>query len=458
MGRPVTANDPDLGRRIIESRKYAPRAHAAEPGPDDDAGAKPVEGMPRLWRATDLKAAAQPRWLAKGRLPRGAISLLVGDEGIGKSLLWVWIVSAITTGKPLPEFGIPPRDPLPVIVVATEDDWSTTVRPRLEVAGADLDLVSVICTEPDGSGAPVFPRDLFLIMEADPAPSLVVVDAWLDTVAGGISVRDPQQARQALHPWKEVANVTDAAVLLLCHTNRSVSANVRDRYGATGELRKKARMTLYAQSDAAGRLLVGPEKMNTAAPIPASTFTISAVTHFPPREDNDGTVPRLVYVADSDRTAREHLADSMKSADADGIDAWLTEFLNTGPKKTRKATEVYSAADAAGYSKDQAKRAKKALGVDAVKDGDGPWLWQLPTGGKGAERSGCAEGAPLHPSSSEGVHAAPLDGKGATEQGSKLQGFSPPIGPNRCLECGHHTPTQGHREGCSANTTTGRRR
>ena len=83
------------------------------------------------------------------------------------------------------------------------------------------------------------------------------MDAWLDTVPAGLSVRDPQQARQALHPLKEVATITDAAVLLLCHTNRVTTANARDRYGATGELRKKARMTLYAQTDEDGCLPVG---------------------------------------------------------------------------------------------------------------------------------------------------------------------------------------------------------
>ena len=72
--------------------------------------------LPRLWRATELHPSAPPSWLAKGRLPRAAISLLVGDEGIGKSLLWVWIVGAVTTGKPLPEFGIPAREPARVII------------------------------------------------------------------------------------------------------------------------------------------------------------------------------------------------------------------------------------------------------------------------------------------------------------------------------------------------------
>jgi AAA domain len=344
-------------------------------------GDNPFLDEPRLWKATDLKPAAQPRWLAKGHLPRGAISLLVGDEGIGKSLLWVWIAAAVTTGKPLPEFGIPARDPAHVVVVVTEDDWSTTVRPRLEVAEADLSQVSVVCTEEDGSGSPEFPRDIDVLEYAEPVPALVVVDAWLDTVPAKLSVRDPQQARQALHPWRELATTTDAAVLLLCHTNRATSTNARDRYGATGELRKKARMTLYAQSGDKGQLVVGPEKMNTTGNLPASTFQIVSVRHFTPTDDNDGTVPLLSYVGASDKTAREHLEASAAAAaegvgsDDAAVDEWLRTFLAKG---RQKSTVVYQAVDAAGYSKDKAKRSKKRLGVEAIKDVDGPWYWSLP--------------------------------------------------------------------------------
>lgn len=343
-------------------------------GPDD---------FPRLWKATDLEPASQPNWLAKGRIPRSAVSLLIGDEGIGKSLLWVWIVAAVTTGKPLPEFCIPTRDPGHVILVCTEDDWSTTVRPRLEVAGADLAMITVICTDRDGSGAPIFPRDIHLILEADPKPALVIVDAWLDTVPSSLSVRDPQQARQALHPWREVSTTTDSAVLLLCHTNRVASANARDRYGATGELRKKARMTLYAQQDDQGHLIVGPEKMNTAAPIPASVFTIKTAQHFAPSPDSDGTVAVLAYIGESDRTAREHISDAYESQRGEGddqnVDVWLRDFLAEGTAGKQLATEVYKAADAAGYSKDKAKRAKARIGVKSTRPGgDGPWYWELP--------------------------------------------------------------------------------
>jgi AAA domain len=488
------------GRRIAESGEYWPgRAPAGTPLPPETtedgqiAAGKPVEGMPRLWRATDLKTAEQPRWLAKGRLPRGAISLLVGDEGIGKSLLWVWVAAAVTTGKALPQFGIPAREAATVILVCTEDDWTTTVRPRLDVAGADLNLVEVICTEDDGSGSPVFPRDLFLIVEAEQRPALIVVDAWLDTVPAALSVRDPQHARQALHPWREAATLTDAAVLLLCHTNRVVSANARDRYGATGELRKKARMTLFAQTSEDNRLVVGPEKMNTAAPIPASTFTIAAVPHFRPTDDSDGTVPLLVYAGDSDRTAREHLAANTDFGEEPGgnpAKLFLLDYL-TREGGEAKAADVLKAGRVAGFSDQEMKDARRRHRRPRIESrkasgfSDG-WVWALrdeggtpPEGGtKYPEGGGGGSQYPMPPStppSPPSTNVPPsADSSTAPDSGPESRPamphirhltavppapkqkrsdlFTGPTGQGRCPVCRWHVEKMGgHAETCTAN-------
>lgn len=340
--------------------------------------------FPKLWHAVDLEPAEQPRWLARNRVPRAAISLLIGDEGIGKSLLWVWLVAAITTGKALPEFGIPDREPGWVILVVTEDGWADIVLPRLIVAGADVGMIRVICTERDGSGAPLFPRDMHLIREADPKPAAVIVDCWLDTVSAGMSVRDPQQARQALHPWKELAVATDAAVLLLGHTNRMSSGNVRDKYGATGALRQKARMALFAQQDDDGNLVVGPEKANGTAPVAAAKFVISPVQYFEATDDHDGTVPLLKYVGDSPLTAGEHVAESYDADHGDDrqdkaeAEKWLEEYLQLeGPGA--RSSEAKKSANSAGISARTLQRARKSLGVEIGYVGNPPVsTWTLP--------------------------------------------------------------------------------
>lgn len=337
---------------------------------------QPPPPMPRVWHGFDMAPPKPTKWLAANRIPRGAVSLLVGDEGIGKSLFWVWIVAAITTGRPLPMFGIPARKPDYVHLVLTEDDWQSTVRPRLEVAGANVGKVRIICTEPDGSGAPVFPRDNHLILNAEPLPVLVVIDAWLDTVGSDLRVRDTQQARQALHPFKDLATKTEAAILLLTHTNRLASANPRDLYGATAALRQKCRMTLFALEDDDRRLVIGPEKANMTRLFPATLFTTQSVEYFEPTPDNDGTIPKLAFHSESDMTVREHVAERNAAAREQSTEAlpWLAEFLSSGPQAS---VTVLQTAARNGFSEKVIRAAKVKLHAEVKKSGN-TWFWCLP--------------------------------------------------------------------------------
>ncbi|NEW49955.1 AAA family ATPase [Nocardia cyriacigeorgica] len=332
-------------------------------------------GRVKLWKAADLAPSAQPKWLARGRIPVSAVSLLTGDEGKGKSTWWVWLVALVTTGAAFEPFGIPAREPQNVILVLTEDDWSTTVRPRLEVAGADIARVYVICAEPDGSGSPVLPGKDMALLDNPPPFALLVVDAWLDVVPDKYNVKDPQAARLALHPWRELATRLGVAVLLVTHTNRVQSADSRDRYGITSELRKKARSTLFAQHDDEGRLVVGPDKANLAGVVPASVFRVEPVQFWEPANDDDGTVGRVVYVGESDHTATEHARLNHENRDSDAQDCreWLQRFMDDN-RGSCAASDVSKAAEAEGYGRDALKTAKRRLHIASRKQGE-RWLW-----------------------------------------------------------------------------------
>ncbi|WP_084021657.1 AAA family ATPase [Mycobacterium avium] len=341
----TTASDAETVRLV--ERWEAQDWQAARSG---DVGAE----RPKVRLAWSLTQPAPLNWLAQGRIPSAAVTLLVGDEGIGKSLFWVWLVAYVTTGRACPEYGIPERESGHVFLVATEDDWSTAVLPRLEVAGVNLDFVHVICVEEDGSGAPTFPRDIDVLSESEITPALVVVDAWLDTVPSGLQVRDPQQARQALHPWREYAASTRASVLLLTHTNRVATANPRDKYGITSELRKKARSTLFAQADPdnADCVLIGPEKSNIAGQTSADRFRISAVQRFEPTDSSDGKVPRLTYVESVGKSSRELISSAFYGPDDDEDDSalieavnWLEDYLTEHGRTSGKMAKTAATAD-----------------------------------------------------------------------------------------------------------------
>ncbi|MBW0274302.1 hypothetical protein ATM97_16975 [Nocardia sp. MH4] len=307
----------------------------------------------RVWNALDMDTSRQIEWIAAQRLPENSVCYMLGAEGIGKSLFLVWLTALLTTGKPSPEFGMPARDPQTVVWVITEDDWVMVARPRMELAGVDLAHVRVICADQDGSGAPEFPRDIGRVSEAvADGAALVIVDAWADTLPGGLSVRDPQQARQALHPWKDLATRAGVSVLLSGHTNREKGGNVRNAYGMTGEIRKKARMTMLAQADPdeQGVLTIGPEKSNLAPAVPASRFRIEAVQVFEPTPTSDGMVPRLVWIGDSEHSARDLFTAAAEDEQEDRRDRseaemWLEDFLTAAGKPVPSAEVMKAAAE-----------------------------------------------------------------------------------------------------------------
>src|SRR5437868_2309736 len=58
-------------------------------------------------RADEMDESRELEWIANGRVPKGCTLILIGDEGIGKSLFWVWLAAKVTNGEEVPLFGIP---------------------------------------------------------------------------------------------------------------------------------------------------------------------------------------------------------------------------------------------------------------------------------------------------------------------------------------------------------------
>jgi hypothetical protein len=332
----------------------------------------------QLRKASDMAESRPVLWrLAPGYLAAGKVNLLVGAEGIGKSLWAIRAASSITTGTPWGPFIIG-NSPADAVLIATEDGWEDTVRPRLEVAGADLNHLHVLCVDEDGTGTPTFPEDMPVLQDMEVAPSLVVVDAWIDTVEGGLPVKDPQKARRAVGPWKEYAAKTGAAILLVTHTNRQESQDIRNTYGLSGALRQVARSTMYALEDPDTKaLIVGPDKSNLGAKGVAHWFEKTPVKHFQPTAESDGTVALLESVGDDDKSIQDLLAEQADKAKparkTNLIDLWLREILSDGPVPS---ADLSAMASAENYSQDQLRGTRDRLGVKPIKQGS-KWMASL---------------------------------------------------------------------------------
>ena len=338
----------------------------------------------RLIKATDMAKPAEVEWLAKDKLPRGGITVLLGEEGIGKSLLWTWLAAKITTGTPAPEFGLTSTKPGTVALLAGENSWQYVDAPRLAAAGYNPENFLVFAEDTDGSGAPAFDSAAYnMLMSYEGHLDLVVADPWLDTVPSDLHVsKSAQDAKEALRPWRELAVAKNCAVLLVTHTNRMKSANARDIYGATAQLRTSARMTLYAQLLENGRLAVGVEKTNlTAQDTKAVEFAFNSAKVAGFKE----SVVKFDFAAESTHTARE-LIEQKHAEDTDTGDMTQREQLDAmllglfdNVKWVPAKVAMKEVNEAQLGSTTTVARRRNALGIQPMKSGGAgsAWYWVL---------------------------------------------------------------------------------
>src|SRR6266704_2780854 len=79
-------------------------------------------------------------WLWLNRIPLGGLTLIIGDPGTGKSYVCYDLIARLSSGVLLPydkRAAMPPK----TSVLMFERNPSTSVRPRLEDLGANLDNI-----------------------------------------------------------------------------------------------------------------------------------------------------------------------------------------------------------------------------------------------------------------------------------------------------------------------------
>ena len=144
-------------------------------------------------------------WLWQNRIPRGETIVLEGDPGVGKSILAATLVAAITTGGSMP--GGPELDQGFCLIANLEDHRGAVTRPRLEAAGADLDLAIIIKMEDRGYERPVrLPDDLDRIerMIVEKGAELLIVDPLAAALAPDVNMNSDQEVREALGPLAQI--------------------------------------------------------------------------------------------------------------------------------------------------------------------------------------------------------------------------------------------------------------
>jgi hypothetical protein len=351
------------------TRKAQPVANLPSPAdPSDPAASNGSEPGRKIVLTPASAIPVRPvHWLWQDRLPEGALAILGGREGIGKSILAYQLVADVTTGS-LP--GRSYRQPRPALIAATEDSWSHVIAPRLIAAGADLDwaLRVEVVNVAGFHDQLVLPIDVdaLRVQVLELAPALLVLDPLIGRVAAKLDTHVDQEVRQALEPLAYLADESGMTVLGLVHVNKSASLDPLTLIMASRAFVAVPRAVLFVARDPANptiRVLGQPKNSLGRQDLPHLAFTVTE-EHVADTDEGPVLTGKLRWQGETDRTIEAVLRDGVSSNGSDDsviseAAAWLTDYLQI--HKVAESQEVKRAGKEMGHGTDALRRAREKI-------------------------------------------------------------------------------------------------
>lgn len=200
-----------LKEAVVQARRKPDNGAGSVPGTEDGHGFVSITA----WRSEAI------RWMWEDKVPLGEMTLFAGMEKVGKSALCCELAARATRGQLDGDlYGTPIR----VLYLTAEDRIGHVIKPRMQLAGADLDLVMVQAIDDNVvvtvSRIDHAIRDGVRLVILDP---LVAYLDGLDDEASDIKLRS------ALGPIIHIAQTNGAALVGIKHLNKSAGRKVLDR-------------------------------------------------------------------------------------------------------------------------------------------------------------------------------------------------------------------------------------
>lgn len=358
---------------------YVSSAKSWEPG-DTPTTPEPEETDHRL-HLDSFESITMERatWVWDDRIPTGAITMLAGRPGVGKSTTALDVAAAITVGTlPGEDFGTPHH----ILIAATEDSFAHIIVPRFKAAGGNMTMAHRIRTVTDEELS--LPGDLDELREIIGRldAKLLIIDPLISRLGKSDTNKD-DDVRKSLEPLARLADETGVAVVGIMHFNktgttdplvalmgstafgavaRSYLVAVRDPDDETQFVFMQAKNSFGATADTITYRLTGVEVGQTdKGPITSSKVDWG---------DDD---PRSVYdVMQRVQSAKQEKRETK----FDIAVAWLRQRLNNAP--SLKADVVADASDN-GITESTLVRARQSLSVITdIPEPGGPAWWRLP--------------------------------------------------------------------------------
>lgn len=315
-------------------------------------------------------ATVEPRtidWLWPGRIPRGMLTLLVGNAGEGKSLFSIFIAARFSRGLSLPDSPPDSKTKCKTLFILGEDPIAEAVRPRADANGADPSNIIVFDDAKFNLGNI---GSLRRTVGVNPDVGLIVIDPLSSFLPPKTRYFEDPSIRQALQPLASLAEETGVAVLLIAHLRKAEAEAAIFRVAGSVGLAGMARsiLSISRDEDDQDRRLVLPLKANYCRRPHSLAFRIGDDLQL---TFEDKPVMIDVEAALSSRDQKDEALDRNFNV------RWLKEFLGDGPKILK---DVIEGAREVGISRATLFRLAAKLNVVTKGTGEGRFkTWSLPS-------------------------------------------------------------------------------
>jgi putative DNA primase/helicase len=347
--------------------------------------------------AADVKMRPK-EWLWEGHLLRGALELLTGLPGLGKSQVHCHYMACATAGLPWPD-GAPAIEPVKVIMVTAEDAIDTEVVPRLKAAGADLTRIHILKYIKTDKLQRQFllAEDLVKLEQAVARignVGLICIDPITAYMGGKTDSHKATEVRSQLGPLKDFSERTNVAVSAITHPAKNASARAIDHFIGSQAFIAAARVghacfeefetdEETGEKTSTGRILYTNVKYSAHRKMPTLAYKIETA-YINPEPFLDIETSRIVWEKEAVNISADQAVAAARSiakakAKEEKASSEVVDFLRGMLDANGgwcKQTEIAAQAKALGFSDKELRTARKYLTVVSKKDGfDGPWMW-----------------------------------------------------------------------------------
>lgn len=331
-----------------------------------------------VFKSFNPKDAQPIEWLWKGRMVRGGLNLIVGDEGVGKSTFIAWLLARITRGK---LNGYLKESPSTVAVIGNEDSWEKAWVPRLYCAGVAQKRLFVI-SKSDMGQVNVYDdlNDLAKVLVKKKI-SVVYFDQLIDNFGDG-DIYKTSDVRKILTPLNRMAMEYDISLIATLHPNKQRADSFRQK--VPGSFLQVPRAALYLghhPEDEHSRVLV-VAKSNYGLKGKGLEFRIIPQTIRPNGRGIETT--KAIDVEPIDMSFEELIGThKVKASPVVGQVARKIHSI-LADRREHAASDILQDLMDEGHSQRSIYRAVKSLGVESTRDGfQGSVTWKLPVTTKG---------------------------------------------------------------------------